>query len=81
MSCPDSDKVYRLLDGPCGTEDQQWLESHLAGCAECRQELERATERIRRPPPSDAEEDRKLAELQTRLLRESFADRPAAGNR
>lgn len=43
-------KVYRLLDGPCGAEDQQWLESHLAECAQCRQELERATERIRRYP-------------------------------
>ncbi len=66
MSCPDSEKVHRLLETPC-REEEQWLESHLSACEQCQRELKIATEQILQPPASPVD-DLQLVELQRRLL-------------
>jgi serine/threonine protein kinase len=52
MSCPDSEKVFRLLDGPCRPEEERWLESHFAECTECRRELESSLQEMHRSKAS-----------------------------
>ncbi|NLE37978.1 MAG: serine/threonine protein kinase [Pirellulaceae bacterium] len=51
MACSHSERVLRLLDGPCDSDEERWLESHFAECIECRMELESSLRELRRSTP------------------------------
>ncbi|TVS19027.1 MAG: serine/threonine protein kinase [Planctomycetaceae bacterium] len=49
MQCPKFPKVSELLDRTNSPEEQRWLESHLASCSQCQQQLDSLLEPIPTP--------------------------------